>query len=159
MSSPAPASSFSSLGAVSRQNPLLVIGGYFSLAFAVFQLSGIWWPVSAIRYFGGPVQLREERPLAYGLLCLVVSVIVAVFGLYALSGAGKIRRLPLLRTALTVATSIYLLRGLLIIPQIPFVLKHPDLVLFLIFSLISLCVGIIHLGGLVRLFRLGAPAR
>jgi hypothetical protein len=83
---------------------------------------------------------------------------VALFGLYALSGAGKIRRLSVLRTGLIVVTSIYLLRGLLAIPQIPVVLKHPDLMRSFVFSVISLLVGALHLAGVMHLYRYGRPA-
>lgn len=138
-------------------NYALLAGGYFSLAFAVLQVTGIWWSPSAIRYWGGPSELSVQKPLMYVLLCLVLGAIVAVFGLYALSGAGQIRRLPLLRTGLITVTAIYLLRGLPFVPQVPVVLKHPHLLRFLVFSLISLCVGGIHLVGVVHLHRHGRP--
>jgi hypothetical protein len=138
-------------------NYWLLVGGYFSLGFAAFQVSAIGWSARAIRYFGGPAELRIEKPIQYGLLCLAIGVIVAIFGLYALSGAGKVRPLPLLRTVLLFVTAVYLLRGLLIIPQIPIVVKHPDLVRFVVFSGIALCVGVVHLGGLVQLWRRGRP--
>ena len=40
---------------------LLLAGGYFSLAFTAFQVSAIWWPPSAVRYFGGPAELSMEK--------------------------------------------------------------------------------------------------
>ena len=141
-----------------RHNYLLIAGGYFSLAFAAFQASAMAWPAHVVKYFGGPAELRTLRPVLYGVLCLAIAAIVAVFGLYALSGAGNVRRLPLLRTVLLFVTVIYLLRGLLIIPQMPIVLKHPDLVRFVAFSTISLVVGLVHLGGVVQLCRRGRPA-
>ena len=135
----------------------LLAGGYFSLGLAAFQVSAIGWPARAVRYFGGPAELRTEKPIQYGLLCIAIGVIVAIFGLYALSGAGKFRRLPLLRTVLLFVAAVYLLRGLLVIPQTPIVLTHPDQVRFVVFSGIALCVGVIHLGGLVQLWRRGRP--
>jgi hypothetical protein len=141
-----------------RHNYLLLAGGYFSLGFSAFQASAIGWPARAVGYFGGPAELRIEKPIQYALLCLAIAAIMAVFGLYALSGAGKIRRLPLLRTVLIAVTAIYLLRGLLIIPQAPYVLTHPGLVRFVVFSAISLVVGLVHLGGVVQLCRHGRPA-
>jgi|ERR1039458_6597411 hypothetical protein len=149
---PAPTSAPASL-----HNYLLQAGGYFSLAFTAMQVTAIGWSARAVRYFGGPAELRIERPILYALLCLAVGAIVAVFGLYALSGAGKIRRLPLLRTVLISVTAIYLLRGLLFIPKVPVVLKHPGLVRFLVFSAISLCLGMVHLAGVVQLYRHGRP--
>jgi hypothetical protein len=133
------------------ENPLLLAGGYFSLAFAAFQLTGVFWPPKAIRHLGGPAQLSIARPVLYALLCVIVAAAAAVFGLYDLSGAGKIRRLPLLRTVVTLATLIYVLRGLVLFPQILIVINHPYLVRFAVFSLVSLVVGLVHLGGLVTL--------
>jgi len=138
-------------------NYALVAGGYFSLAFAALQVTGIWWSPSAIRYLGGPADLSVQKPVAYALLCLAVAAIVAVFGLYALSGAGQIRRLPFLRSGLITITAIYLLRGILFIPQLPVVWKHPHLVRFLVFSLVSLCVGVLYLAGVMYLHRHGRP--
>lgn len=45
-----------------------------------------------------------------------IAFILAIWAAYAFSGAGLIRRLPLIRTALVIISGIYLLRGLLIIP-------------------------------------------
>lgn len=137
---------------IARKKALLLGGGYFSLACALFQFSGIFWPPDAIRYFGGPADFSRTQPVLYTLLCIVVAAIVAVFGLYALSGAGRIRRLPLLRTVLLAATAIYIFRGLLLIPQIPVVIQHPNLARFLLFSMLSLCIGFAHLAGLSTLF-------
>ncbi len=138
-------------------NYLLLIGGYFSLTFAAFQVSAIWWSPEVIEYFGGPADLKTFRPMGYAALCLAVAAIVGIFGLYALSGAGTIRRLPLLRAGLIVIAAIYLLRGLLAIWQMPMVLKHPHLVRFLVFSLISLCVGAVYARGIVGLYKYGRP--
>ncbi len=141
---------------IPRQNYLLLVGGYFSLAFAVLQLTGIWWSPRAIKYLGGPAQLSIERPVVYAILCVAVAAIAVVFGVYALSGARKIRPLPLLRTVLAVVSGIYLLRGILAIPQAFFVVKHPELVRFFLFSLISFAIGLLYLAGLVALNRKGA---
>lgn len=89
---------------MAERNTLLLVGGYFSLAFAAFQISGVFWPPNAIKYFGGPGELSKTQPVIYALLCIAVAAIVTVFGLYALSGAGKIRRQPLLRIVLTITT-------------------------------------------------------
>jgi len=149
--------STSTLARAPLHNYLLLAGGYFSLAFAIFQFSGIWWSASAVKYLGGPADMRVHKPTTYGFLCLVFALGAGIFGLYSLSGAGKIRRLPLLRTVLTVVAAIYLLRGLLAIPQAPVVLTHPELARFLVFSLISLVVGMVYSMGVFHLFRDGRP--
>jgi len=157
MSSSGTTASSPTLAPAAKHNYLLLAGGYFSLGFAAFQLSAIGWPARAVRYFGGPAEMRIATPVRYAALCLAIAATVAVFGLYALSGAGKVRPLPLLRTALLFVSGVYLLRGLLIIPQMPIVLKHPSLVRFVVFSAISLSVGLVHLGGVVQLYRRGRP--
>ena len=50
-----------------------------------------------------------------------IATVLAVWTLYALSGAGVIRRLPLLRTALVLIAAVYLTRGILGIPVVLFV--------------------------------------
>lgn len=54
--------------------------------------------------------------------CLVIAAALAVGTLYAFSGAGLLRRLPLLRTVLIVLASVLVLRGLLFVPL---VVWHP----------------------------------
>jgi len=157
MSSPVLVAPARKPAATSTHNYLLLAGGYFSLAFAIFQLTAIWWPPAAVRYLGGPAEMSAQKPILYSALCVFFAAIVAIFGLYALSGAGQIRRLPLLRTGLIIITVIFLLRGLLAIPQIPMVIKHPHLLRFLIFSVVSLVVAALYGCGVVQLYRDGRP--
>lgn len=127
----------------------LLIGGWFSLAFAVFQVSAVVWPPALLSYFDGPVKMQAEYPLIYFFGCVFVGALAAVAGFYALSGASIFRRLPLLRTGLVTITVVYILRGFGIIQDIIFQVP-PRLALF---SLIALCIGMIHLMGVIRLFR------
>ena len=137
---------------VTKSNYYLLFGGFFSLAFAIFQVSAILLPPDLLAYFGGPVELQAEKPIIYALVCLVIGIIIAISGIYALSGAGKFRRLPLLRTMLIVITTTYILRGLSIIFDIIYMINHPELnfLHFVVFSLIALCIGIIHLIGVIQ---------
>ncbi|XQF93747.1 hypothetical protein ACOBV9_08810 [Pseudoalteromonas espejiana] len=63
-------------------------------------------------------QLAEQGSTYPTYVTLAIAVIIALWGLYGLSGAGVILKLPLLKTALALITAIYLLRGIagLIIP-------------------------------------------
>lgn len=137
------------------RNVMLVVGGYFSLAFAVFQLSGIWWSPEAVAYLGGPATLCATNHPLYAVLCILVAVAAAAFGLYALSGAQAIRRLPLHRAVLVGITAIYLLRGLLLLPEALAFHRAPTLlpIRFLLLSAIALAVGLVHLAGVVHLLR------
>jgi hypothetical protein len=102
------------------------------------------------RFFGAP------EPLIRGLetgdptlhwMTAAIAVILAIWSAYAFAGAGNFRRLPLMRTALVAITSIYLLRGLLIVP----VLLQPNARQFDIWSsLIVLGFGLVYLAGTIR---------
>jgi hypothetical protein len=69
---------------------------------------------AAAAYFQAPPPLLENRWQLF-LVGEAAAVVLVIFGLYALSGAGTIRRLPLLRLGLIGISSLYLLRGLFLI--------------------------------------------
>ena len=73
---------------------------------------------------------------------------LALWAAYAFAGAGLIRRLPLMRTALVTITAIYLIRGSVIVAVLAFpALRTP----FNIWSsLIVLAYGIVHAIGTAR---------
>jgi hypothetical protein len=66
----------------------------------------------------------ERGSATPAIITFAIAVILAIWALYAFSGAGKIRRLPLLKTALVIISAIYLLRALLV----PSLLFKPELV-------------------------------
>lgn len=72
-------------------------------------------------FFGAPQGLvemaRAGNPRA-PISCLVIAAILLLFAAYAFSGAGMIRRLPLLRTVLVLIASLLILRGILFIPLV-----------------------------------------
>ena len=76
---------------------------------------------AAAAYFQAPPPLLENR---WQLLLFGegAAVVLVVFGLYALSGAGSIRRLPLLRLGLIGISALFLLRGLFVVLSILVVL-------------------------------------
>ncbi len=139
-----------------KRNYVLLIGGAFSFAFALFQISAIFWTPEMLVYFGGPVTMQAEQPLMYIIVCIAVGLLVSIAGWYAFSGAGVIRRLPLLRTMLTGITGVYMLRGLMIVNDYRLQLAHPELDLsrYLVFSALALCIGIAHLWGTLQVFRI-----
>lgn len=69
---------------------------------------------AAAAYFEAPPPLLEDRMQLF-LIGEAAALILVIFGLYALSGAGSIRQLPLLRLGLIGVSSLYLLRGLFIV--------------------------------------------
>jgi len=65
-------------------------------------------------------QLAEAGDAYPTNVTLTIAVILAVWGIYAFSGAGVIVKLPLLRTCLILITAVYWIQGVigLIIPFI-----------------------------------------
>ncbi len=98
------------------KNYLLLFGGILSFGVAIFQLAISIVPEWSA-YFGAGEALTSNRLvlLAAGFGMTIVFV---VCGLYGLSGAGVIRRLPLLRLGLFVIGAVYIFRGLPFIFQI-----------------------------------------
>lgn len=76
-----------------------------------------------------------------------IATVLGVWAAFALSGAGLMPRLPLLRTALLAITAIYLLRGLLLIP-IMIIVPYPEGAFDYWSSLIVLAYGCVHAAGL-----------
>jgi hypothetical protein len=73
------------------------------------------------RFFGaGEVMAQAaERGEAFpALVTFAIGVLLALWAAYAFAGAGLVRRLPLMRTALVAITAIYLLRGAALIPAL-----------------------------------------
>jgi len=105
-------------------------------------------------YFGAPEALVENIYLLI-IACLLISVILILFGIYALSGAGYIRKLPWLKQMLAVISSIYIFKGLLFIPELMVVLglmntSIPVAPRFVVFSLVSLLIGLFYLLGTMK---------
>lgn len=91
----------------------LKIAAGISFLMAIIQMYISLSPRAAA-YFQAPPSLLENR-LQLLLFGGGAALILVIFGLYALSGGGVIRHLPLLRVVLTGISSIFLLRGLFII--------------------------------------------
>ncbi|MCC5854836.1 MAG: hypothetical protein JJU10_04035 [Idiomarina sp.] len=94
----------------------LLIGAAISSALAALAhlgciiFGGDWY-----RFMGAGEQmaLLAEQGSSYpAQVTAVIVVILLVWSLYALSGAGVIRKLPLVRTALCLISAVLLLRGL-----------------------------------------------
>jgi hypothetical protein len=102
------------------KNFVLLFAGILSFCAAAFQLAISLVPKWSA-FFGAGGEL-VSKPLVLLLLGAGVAVLLAIWGLYGLSGAGLIRRLPLLRLAIFLIGAIYIYRGL------PILLKLLELV-------------------------------
>ncbi len=127
---------------------ILLLAGVLSLAVAVFQIY-LGFSPSASAYWGGPT----EQPVLL-VASLIVGLIFAVWGLYGFSGAGVIRRLPLLRLGLIVIGLIYTLRGIpgiMILLIMAGIIRDPQPIppQAVISSLVSLAIGLLYLVGTI----------
>ena len=133
---------------------LLVAGGVMSMAIGLLHVGVIVAGPPAYAFFGAGEKMtalaRGGSPMPALITAVLVGVFI-VFGLYALSGAGAIRRLLLLRTGLLAIGGVYTLRGLSVIPQATLLATRPELfpLRYVLFSAAALVVGLCYLGGTV----------
>ena len=106
-------------------NPSLIAGGGLSAAASLAHLGCIVQGPAWYRFFGAPEPLIrgvEQGDPTLHWVTAGIAVLLAIWSAYAFSGAGLVRRLPLMRTALVAISAVYLARGLLIVP----VMLQPD---------------------------------
>lgn len=106
---------------------LLLSGGLLTAAASLLHLAIILGGPDWYRFFGAGEEMAQLAARGSIYPTVVTAGIAAVLGtwaLYALSGAGVVRRLPFLRPALVLIASIYLARGILGVPVVLFV-EHP----------------------------------
>lgn len=104
-----------------RREPVLILAGCLSALAALLHVAVIFGGPDWYRFFGAGEELArmaERGMIQPTLITLAISAILAIWAAYAFSGAGLIRRLPLLRMGLVVITLIYLARGLLVLPAL-----------------------------------------
>ena len=133
-------------------NRWLLAGGCLSAVAALLHLAIIAGGPDWYRFFGaGEAMARmAERGQAFpALVSVAIAALLFIWSAYAFSGAGLIRRLPLLKISLIAIASIYLLRGLAIIPAL---LVRPDLLGPFDWwsSAIVLVYGLVHAIGIRR---------
>ena len=95
-------------------NPYLLAGAALSAIAALLHLGCIYFGPPWYRFFGAGermAQLSAAGHITPTLITLGIAAVLTTWSLYALSGAGVIPRLPLIRAGLSVIAGVYLLRG------------------------------------------------
>jgi hypothetical protein len=134
------------------KNVILLCAGTLSFCAAVFQLVISCIPKwSAFFGAGDALVSNPTLLLAAGL---GVTILLVVWGFYGLSGAGLIRKLPLLRLVIFLIGAIYIFRGLPIIFLLLAQVKVPSPVKAieiqnLLVTLGALIAGIFYWGGVI----------
>ncbi len=135
-------------------NQWLKLGGVLSFAVALLHVIIIFVGASAYRYFGAGEDMATAAESGSAFPALLTFVLVAVFaiwGFYGLSGAGVVRRLPLLKIALLLIGAVYTLRGFAVLQQLLQIAASSAEVAprEIVFSLVSLIIGLAYLIGTI----------
>lgn len=117
---------------------------------AALHLGCILFGATWYRFFGAGermARLAEAGSSHPTRVTLVITAILLVWSAYALSGAGVIPRLPLLRTILCAIAAVYLVRGFLFYPLMP---RFPgnSMTFWLVSSTICAAIGVLHAVGI-----------
>lgn len=139
---------------------LLVTAAGCSFTASLLHVAIIFGGANWYRFFGAGenmAKLAENASIYPTIVTFIIASILSIWGLYALSGAGLMPKFPLLKTALVVITSIYLVRGVAGL-TLPFIFNHPmfsqnSKTFWLVSSLICLLIGLTHLLGTVSSWR------
>jgi putative oxidoreductase len=114
------------------------------------------------RFFGAGERMARlsARGSAYpAVITAGIASILGVWALYGLSGAGLIRRMPLLRPALVLIAGVYLVRGALGIPAVILVKgEYADelkgrMTFMVVSSLICISLGCCYAFGAARVWK------
>lgn len=132
------------------RNTFLIGGAALSGLAALLHLGCIVFGAPWYRFFGAGEQMAQMDLAGHWyptVITLVITAILLTWSLYALSGAGVIRKLPLTRLALCAITGIYLLRGVAFTPLMAY-FPGNSAVFWFWSSAICLVFGVVHLVGL-----------
>lgn len=132
---------------------LLLVAAASSAAVALLHVAILVMGPPWYRWFGAPslaAQIESGSVLGPTLLTLAVAVVFLVWAGYGLSGAGVVRRFPLLRFGLYTIAGIYLLRGLQVVLEVPAAAQGKLPARFAAFSAYSLLAGVVYLLGAIR---------
>jgi hypothetical protein len=130
-------------------NKWLIAGGTLSAVAALLHVAIVFGGPDWYRFFGageGMARAAERGSWRPALIASGIAAILLIWSAYAFSGAGLIRRLPLLRTALVLIASIYLARALA--PIVALVVAPRAIDSFMIWSsLVVLVYGVAYAVG------------
>ena len=131
-------------------NSWLALAAALSAIAGLLHLGCIVFGAPWYRFLGageGMARLADAGHWYPTAMAAAIAAMLFAWSLYALSGAGVIRRLPLLKPALCLITAVYIGRGIgfvLIMPAFP----GNSLAFWLVSSGVCLAIGLVHLAGL-----------
>ncbi|MED5621131.1 hypothetical protein [Ideonella sp. BN130291] len=135
-------------------NPALLLAAALSFIAALLHLGCILGGPAWYRFFGAGERMAQAAARGSWVPAGVtagITLVLLAWAAYALSAAGAVPRLPLLKAAIVAITVVYLLRGLVLVPALVF--KPTHVTPFVVWSsLICLGYGLVHLLGVVQVW-------
>ncbi len=131
-------------------NLFLTTGAALSALAALLHLACIAFGAPWYRLMGAGermAQMASDGHWYPTVATLFIAAVLTLWSLYALSGAGLIGKLPLLRWVLCAITGIYLLRGVAFMALMPY-FPGNSTTFWMWSSAICLVLGVVHLIGL-----------
>lgn len=133
-------------------NLFLLIGATLSFIAAILHYACIFWGANGFRILGAGdpiVRLSAAGHWYPPFIAFVIGTVLTVWAIFALSGAGVIATLPLLRFVLVAITAVYLLRAVAF-PLIKPLFPGNSPTFWFVSSGICLLIGLFHLIGLIQ---------
>jgi hypothetical protein len=137
------------------QSKLLISSGIIASASAIWHLLCIWGGSSWFTFARAPQQIIDsahQGTLLAPIATIIVASLMFACTIFALSGAGLIRKVPLLKSALITIAILCTLRGLIAIPA--FVTSTGLDVWQIVASTVWFYVGICFIAGSVEQYKL-----
>lgn len=135
-------------------NLTLIVAASLSAIASLLHIGIIFGGASWYRFFGAGekfARAAEAREIYPAIVTAGIALVLALWAAFALSGAGAIVRLPYLKLALVAISTIYLLRGLAIIPLALFAREQVS-PFWLWSSGICLGYGVVHVVGVYQIW-------
>lgn len=138
---------------MAKSNHYLIAGGVMSTLVSALHVVLAIYP-ALYRYIGpgqsALTEMAEQGSSVTAIASVALALIFAIWAMYAFSGAGLIRPLPLLRAALIAIAVIYIVRALFLPVEINMVLTQGYPFRFVVFSTIALAAGLLYLIGILK---------
>jgi hypothetical protein len=136
-------------------NPWLAAGGMMSLAAAIAHPLCIIGGAAWYRFFGAGERMAravEQGRIQPALVTAAIAATLLVWAVDALSGAGWLGRLPLLRPVLVAIAGVYLLRAAAL-PVMLATMAERGRTFLRVSSAIVPVIGVVHAWGIYRGWR------
>jgi len=135
-------------------NGFLLLAAIASFIAAALHVGILFGGADWLRFFGAGEEIAQmaERGEAWPyIVTSLIAGVLFIWGLYALKGAGMVQflPLPLLRLGLLAISSVFIIRGLLIVPAV-FGVQQFSGMFWVITSSICLIIGLLYVIGLAQ---------